>query len=49
MENPNQARLLATMGCQTAQGYLYSPALAPEAVDALLDANLSLPRAVGFA
>ena len=48
VENAGQARLLAAMGCQTAQGYLYSPALPPEQVDALLIEGLPLPRAVGF-
>lgn len=48
VENQGQARLLAAMGCQTAQGYLYSAALPPEQIDALLMEGVPLPRAVGF-
>jgi len=48
VESPGQARLLAAMGCQSAQGYLYSPALPPEEVEALLGEGRALPRAVGF-
>jgi diguanylate cyclase (GGDEF)-like protein/PAS domain S-box-containing protein len=48
VESHGQAMLLHGMGCQTAQGYLYSPALPPEAVDALLVEGRALPRVVGF-
>ena len=45
VETPGQARLLVAMGCQSAQGYLYSRPLTPEQVDELLAAGLALPRA----
>jgi diguanylate cyclase (GGDEF)-like protein/PAS domain S-box-containing protein len=48
VETWGQARLLAAMGCQHAQGFLYAPALAPEAVEMLLADGIPLPRAVGF-
>lgn len=48
VENAAQARLLAAMGCQSAQGFHYSPALAPEQVETLLSTGFALPRAAGF-
>jgi EAL domain-containing protein (putative c-di-GMP-specific phosphodiesterase class I) len=48
VETPGQARLLAAMGCQHAQGFLYAPALASERIETLLADGIPLPRAVGF-
>ena len=48
VESHGQALLLHAMGCQTAQGHLYSGALPPDAVDVLLCADAALPSAVGF-
>jgi diguanylate cyclase (GGDEF)-like protein/PAS domain S-box-containing protein len=49
VETAGQARLLAAMGCQRAQGFLYAPALPPEKVEILLADGIPLPRAAGFA
>jgi diguanylate cyclase (GGDEF)-like protein/PAS domain S-box-containing protein len=48
VETWGQSRLLAAMGCQHAQGFLYAHAMAPEAVEVLLADGIPLPRAVGF-
>ena len=48
VETPGQARLLAAMGCQTAQGYLYSRPLPAEEVEALLRHGIPAPRLVGY-
>ena len=39
VETPEQAALLADMGCQLAQGFLYSAAKEPEVVGELLAAH----------
>ncbi len=49
VENAGQARLLAAMGCQTAQGHLYAAALPASEIDALLMEGYPLPRVAGFA
>jgi EAL domain-containing protein (putative c-di-GMP-specific phosphodiesterase class I) len=43
VENVEQAELLRGLGCNAAQGFLYSPALAPKAFDAWLVAQTSDP------
>jgi diguanylate cyclase (GGDEF)-like protein/PAS domain S-box-containing protein len=43
VENVAQAELLRGLGCNAAQGFLYSPALAPKAFDAWLAAQTSDP------
>jgi len=50
-ETDQQRRQLQSMGCADAQGYLFSAAIAPEAVDAILAAggqvNAAVSRATG--
>jgi diguanylate cyclase (GGDEF)-like protein/PAS domain S-box-containing protein len=48
VETPGQARLLAAMGCQTAQGYLYSPPLPASDAEQLLRHGIQPIRAVGY-
>ncbi|PTT73599.1 bifunctional diguanylate cyclase/phosphodiesterase, partial [Pseudomonas sp. HMWF010] len=51
VETDQQRRQLQSMGCADAQGYLFSAAIAPEAVDAILSAggqvNAAVSRATG--
>ena len=49
VETVGQARVLLAMGCQQAQGFLYSPAMPPEQVEDLLAGGYLLPRAAAFA
>lgn len=44
VETQAQAELLMAMGCGTAQGYLYAPALAADAMDQLLASGSALKR-----
>jgi EAL domain-containing protein (putative c-di-GMP-specific phosphodiesterase class I) len=44
VETPEQAAMLQTLGCRHAQGFLYSPALAPAEVEPLLRSGVLLPR-----
>jgi diguanylate cyclase (GGDEF)-like protein/PAS domain S-box-containing protein len=48
VETQGQARLLAAMGCHTAQGYLYSPPLPAHEAEKLLGYGILAPRAVGY-
>jgi len=48
VETAGQARLLAAMGCQSAQGYLYAPALPADQVEILLSSGFPLPRVAAF-
>lgn len=48
VETSGQARLLAAMGCQSAQGHLYAPALTAHQVEVVLADGIPLPRAVGY-
>ncbi|MDO8389716.1 MAG: EAL domain-containing protein [Actinomycetota bacterium] len=43
VEDEDQAAVLRSMGCPSAQGWLYSPAIPPEQVDALLDHTYAHP------
>jgi EAL domain-containing protein (putative c-di-GMP-specific phosphodiesterase class I) len=39
VETPNQLEILTTLGCEQSQGYLHSPAVAAEAIEAMLRAG----------
>ncbi len=39
VETPNQLEILATLGCEQSQGYLHSPAVPAEAIEAMLRAG----------
>jgi predicted signal transduction protein with EAL and GGDEF domain len=43
VEQPGQARALTRLGCTTAQGYLFSPAQPPSAIQALCRTRLWRP------
>jgi diguanylate cyclase (GGDEF)-like protein/PAS domain S-box-containing protein len=48
VESVGQAGVLAMMGCQAAQGYLFARAQPAEEIEQILAKGFSSPRAVGF-
>ena len=48
VEREVQARVLSSLGCELAQGYLYAPPLDGENVLRLLQSGIRLPQAHGF-